>query len=363
MNIGVSILLPENERFGDNLQNLHDKATRAILAQRVARLCGGRVADTCEISHPHAFFIPADTLTLHAAAELGIIAEDQLFGGAVPMPFVGTKIVSHGLWDENAQHPSGWAQSLGPSLGDAVLRGYSVFSPDDARIAGRMLLEHGPVRLKDVKATSGRGQFVVHDSGTLDLAVDSLDPSTLKRTGLVLEENLEAVETYSVGTVSLLGCSIAYWGTQNLTHDNHGAQVYGGSHLRCTRGGWGELLGPSQIAAPAEIIAKARNFDAAVFAAYPDIMASRRNYDVASGSDAQGLRKTGVLEQSWRVGGASGAEIAAFEAFAADPELEVVETATVEVYGGAAVPPPGATIYFSGVDPTVGRLDKYTERR
>ena len=43
--------------------------------------------------------------------------------------------------------------------------------------------------------------------------------------------------------------------------------------------------------------------------------ASRRNYDVVAGLDARGQRRCGVLEQSWRVGGASPAELVALAAF------------------------------------------------
>ena len=66
-----------------------------------------------------------------------------------------------------------------------------------------------------------------------------------------------------------------------------------------------------------------------------------------------------MLEQSWRIGGASGAEIAALEAFRADPALRVVRASTVEVYGEAPTPPPDAIVYFSGVDERVGPLTKY----
>jgi hypothetical protein len=66
-----------------------------------------------------------------------------------------------------------------------------------------------------------------------------------------------------------------------------------------------------------------------------------------------------VLEQSWRIGGASGAEIAALEAFRADPGLRVVRASTVEAYGAGAVPPPGATVYFCGVDDDAGPITKY----
>jgi hypothetical protein len=66
-----------------------------------------------------------------------------------------------------------------------------------------------------------------------------------------------------------------------------------------------------------------------------------------------------VLEQSWRAGGATGAEIAALEAFRADPEREVVTAECVEVYGECDVPE-GAVVYFRGVDPKAGQLTKYT---
>jgi hypothetical protein len=67
-----------------------------------------------------------------------------------------------------------------------------------------------------------------------------------------------------------------------------------------------------------------------------------------------------VLEQSWRVGGASGAEVAALELFRAHPALRAVRASTVEVYGGGAPPPPpGAAVYFRGVDEGVGPITKY----
>jgi len=84
----------------------------------------------------------------------------------------------------------------------------------------------------------------------------------------------------------------------------------------------------------------------------------RRNYDVAEGVDARGRRRCGVLEQSWRIGGVSGAEIAALEAFRADPGLPAVRAVTVELYADVA-PPAHATVSFRGVDDAVGVMIKY----
>jgi hypothetical protein len=115
-------------------------------------------------------------------------------------------------------------------------------------------------------------------------------------------------------------------------------------------------LGPPPEARLA--IAQARAYDEAATACFPGLLASRRNYDVAQGTGSAG-RRSGVLEQSWRIGGASGAEIAALEAFHADPTLAAVRASTVEVYG-ACEPPPKATVYFRGTDEDVGMITKYT---
>ena len=80
---------------------------------------------------------------------------------------------------------------------------------------------------------------------------------------------------------------------------------------------------------------------------------------MAQGVDDSGAWRSGVLEQSWRIGGATGAELAALAAFDADPALRVVRAATTEIYGGAE-PPPDADVYFHGVDRHVGPITKYT---
>src|SRR5690606_17171091 len=88
-------------------------------------------------------------------------------------------------------------------------------------------------------------------------------------------------------------------------------------------------------------------------------IASRRNYDIASGIAPDGTRRIGVLEQSWRIGGATGAEIAALEIFAANPLAKAVRASTVELYGENVEVPDGAAVYFRGRDPVVGFLTKY----
>jgi hypothetical protein len=125
------------------------------------------------------------------------------------------------------------------------------------------------------------------------------------------------------------------------------------------RGDFEALLGLDVPQETRLAVEQARVYDAAATEAF-GLFASRRNYDVARGLDADGRPRSGVLEQSWRIGGASGAEIAALEAFRGDPARVTVRAATVEVYGENAVLPRHATVSFRGVDERVGRITKYT---
>ena len=83
-------------------------------------------------------------------------------------------------------------------------------------------------------------------------------------------------------------------------------------------------------------------------------MASRRNYDVGQGIGADGRARAGVFEPSWRIGGASSAELAAAAAFARDPYLQIVRASHVEEYGRDCQPPADAVVDFQGDDPEAG---------
>src|SRR5262249_33381449 len=88
--------------------------------------------------------------------------------------------------------------------------------------------------------------------------------------------------------------------------------------------------------------------------------ASRRNYDVAQGIGADGRPRSGVLESSWRVGGASSAELAAFAAFARDLSLEIIGASHAEEFGKGRRAPADAIVEFRGADPEWGPLLRYT---
>jgi hypothetical protein len=226
--------------------------------------------------------------------------------------------------------------------------------------AGSRLLESGPVRIKPALGIGGLGQTVVESAAALAEAVDDLDVEELEECGVTLEQNLVDVETYSVGQVTVDDLDASYVGTQRLAVDNHGAQVYGGSDLIVARGEFEALRTLDLPPAMERAAEQAQVYDAAAHACFPGFFASRRNYDVVVGLDAAGRRVSAVLEQSWRAGGASGAEIAALEWFAADPAARAVHAWCIEVYGDRGAPPPGAEVYFSGIDEKAGYITKYT---
>ena len=344
-------------------RSAHDVTTCAAIARRLAEFVGISFAGDYEVatmgSGPF-YFVPMGTLVgIEHARALGIRGEHDLFGGVVPYAFVATKSISHALVDEGARAPEGWSDAFGRRVRDAVLPGFSAFCIDDAARAGLAMLAHGPVRIKRALGIGGRGQIVARTRAELERALADMDPQEIEKYGVSIELHLDDVTTFSVGQVKVDDLVASYCGTQSLTRNTTGHLVYGGSRLFVVRGDFDALLTSERAPAMRSAIAKARCYDEAAAACFDGFLASRRNYDVAEGTDAQGHRRSGVLEQSWRVGGASGAEVEALAVFRGDPNVREVDAQTTEVYGGEQPAPANATVYFDGDDAHGGRLLKY----
>jgi hypothetical protein len=340
----------------------HDASTRTEIARRLSALMGFAFEGEYDRMRRYAappYFVPGTTLTIETASLLGVRSEHDLFGAVVPYPFVATKTITHPLLDAASHAPAGWCAEFPRRVAGVVLEGFTVFAREDALVAGRQLLQSGTVRVKLATGIAGRGQFTADSEAELARGLDAIDAEVLGRCGAVVEQNLTDVTTYSVGQVRVADITVAYHGTQYLTTNNRGVEIYGGSAITAIRGDFGALLElkPSEDIRLA--VAQARTYDDAASQCFDDFFASRRNYDVAQGLDTAGHRRSGVLEQSWRLGGASGAEIGALEAFRADPLLRTVRAISREVYGATPVLPANATVYFSGNDPHVGPLTKY----
>lgn len=346
----------------------HELASHRGVAQRLAALldCAfhGLQGDARDDAVADlGYVVPNDTLTSPAEARrLGIHGEADFFGGLVPHPFVATKVITHGLWRPGAAAPEGWSDAFPQRVAGSVLPGFSTFAREDARAAGLALLAGGAVRLKLACGIGGTGQWVLRDAAALQARLDALDDAVIAR-GVVLERNLEReVRTFSVGRLRLGTLVASYAGTQRNTLDRHGQEVYGGSTITMALG---DLERLQQLAADAgddalaQAVALARTYHQAACDCFEGFLASRANYDVVQGLAGDGTPLAGVLEQSWRIGGASGAEVAALQALCADPSRTLARASTVEDHDPAATVPEGAVLYFRGDDPQAGPLTKY----
>ncbi|SEM41875.1 Protein of unknown function [Pseudoxanthomonas sp. GM95] len=342
--------------FTDLARAPHERASVDCFGRRLAALMGRGFRDQALPGLP-GYFIPMETLTREDAAMRGITCAQDLFGGVVPLAFVASKLVTHGLVEGGQGAPEGWQHDLGAAMGDAVLPGYSVFTRADLQAAVTQLLPLGKVRCKLANARGGNGQKVVASIEALQAWLAGVSDDEVAD-GVVAETNLESATTFSIGCVDVGRHTIAYFGTQRTIETPKGDTVYGGSVLRVARGGLDLLQHVPLPAEAAAAIAKVQHYEAQIAAAYPGFFASRRNYDVVHGVDAHGIERCGVLEQSWRFGGASPAEILALETLLDEPDLPWLDAMTYETWDDEPVPG-DAVVYFQGEVASLGHLTKY----
>lgn len=328
---------------------LHEVETNRALARWLAHILGlkyGGSYNPERHSGRDLFLLPTQTLVGAAQArQLGVKGPEDLWGGYVDHDFICTKAISHGLLNKSAVAPEGWSPLFSERIRDVVLDGLSVHALEDARPAATHLLYTGPIRLKPVHACAGRGQEVIRSLDEFDAILARPDAAQLFTDGVVLEQDLHDVVTHSVGQSFIGEHVISYCGDQYLTRDGQGEEVYGGSNLLVVQGYYEDLL---KLDLPDDVrlaIQQAQAFDNAADEAYPGFYASRRNYDIAQGLDSDGQPRSGVLEQSWRMGGASSAEVAALQSFVNNPGLRAIHVSSVETYIDQPLPADAIEVY------------------
>lgn len=351
----IAYLLERGPQEGDV------RSTIDVVAAGVADLKGLAYAGVFEsdtMIPRNVYLVPSDTLTCCEADRLGIGSPDDVFGGVVSGRYMGTKIICHELIGPHARHPIDWPAEFADLVSTLTLPGYAAFSFDDAMIGGTRLLSMGPVRIKNPLCASGAGQIVIFSTYELERHLNEIG-ETMPHHGVVLELNLWEMATLNVGRIAVDEYVMSYYGLQRMTLNNEGLPEYGGSALYCVMGGWGALLDLPMQPDIRRAVAKAVAFDGAS-AALPAFFASRRNYDVAIGKDDIGCQRSGVLEASWRAGGASTAEIVALKRLICNPHAKVVTVSAVREFGRTPVCPSGAIVHFRGNDPITGPVLRYT---
>lgn len=330
----------------------HELATLEWIGREVAGLLAldyaGLSAAEAAASPRRRLHVPDATLTRAQADALGIDGTHDLLGGIVPYAVVATKAISHPLVRADAAAAEGWCHTLGERLAEVTLPGYTAFARADAMEAFQRLHPLGPVRLKVSQGVGGLGQWIARDADTLASQLAALDDVVLAESGVVLETHLHDARTFSVGALVLDGEGIAYHGVQSSVLDLHGREVYGGSQLWVMRGDLRDLLQAPLPPGRHEMVARACQYDRQIAASYPTMRLSRRNYDLIEGSLPSGARLCGVLEQSWRIGGATPAELAALAYLRANPQAAAVRAGTGEIYDAQPLPPGAEVFYLAG---------------
>ena len=335
-------------RHGLEACDAHEIATLDLAARYLGKVLGLPCAKERATEHSagECYCIPVSTLLRGDADMHGISVEQDLWGGIVPHPFVATKLVSHPLWPSAAEPPEGWVEL--PGIAACTLPGYSVFTRIDALEAGRSLLQSGGIRIKSPYDSAGHGQWVVHDDEALARVLSSV-PDESMAMGLVIERHLVRSRTLSLGYSRLPGLEISYCGRQRTTTDHAGGEVYGGSMLNVFNGPPEAMLKEAVCEGMQSSFEAWSRYDDLIRQNY-GVIASRCNYDVIEGVDSSGRHHVGVLEQSWRFGGASMAEVLAMERFVERPRLRWTTAETVEVYGTADIPG-DAVVSWEGDEP------------
>lgn len=340
---------------------LHERQTNLNLARWLAEILGWPFDGAWQDPMPRTgmYLVPTRTLIGEQRRELGITGVQDLLGGHVQQAFMASKAISHPLPRRTGYRPVGWNPQFCRQVRQVVLPGLTVFDIADARRIARQYLGPAQLRVKQVQASGGTGQVVLRTAQDLEHWLGQLDPDTC-RAGLVLEENLHQTRTYSVGQVLIDGLLISYHGRQSQQPNQRGEPVYAGSQLWLARGGYAQLLQHDLEPEVRQAVEYARAYDAAATACLPGFFASRRNYDVIGGLGHDGRFRLGVLEQSWRVGGATGAELAALQVFRQQPQVDWLRAETCETCQEQLLPP-GAVLLYRGPDEAGGFLLKYAQ--
>ena len=342
----------------------HIRARNTTIAAKIARLKNysfGGEYDSANTSVPgQSYFVPHKTLVgLEAARKLAINSPADLFGGVVGYGYQATKAITHGLVRATASQPQGWSNSFPDAVREVVLPGYTAFSVAEAIEAGQLLLKQGNVRVKPTLEAGGRGQFVTGNLPELEARLKQMSGPDITNFGVVLEKDLVQVTTFGIGQATLNHITISYFGDQLSTHNNAGMVEYGGLNLTAIRGDFEDLILLTNNPNLKLAITQAKIYDAA--ASHFDTILSRRSYDIAQGYDTTGQFYSGVLEQTWRIGGASSSEIAAIEIFQANPTASIVKATSFQTYGNSTAISDQAEILYKGIDPDYGPMQIYHE--
>lgn len=365
------------------------KGRSAIMAIIAANLIHAEYVDDLENLDPNRkhTILPHETVVGQKEREkFKIESNTDVIGGWVSHGFLATKAIMHPAIDAQAQVPEGWnesnTQEFASAVKDHTLPGYSAFNWNDIVYGWVLLKNQYPnedIRIKKNAEAGGLGQKVIHSYEELVAFAASINEEELSNSGVVLEVNLVDADpriiTGSVGSLEINGIKLSYLGSQRIDpNPGEGKESYLGSDLIVTRGTMADLVNlPDDFISEdheyndklRKMATSAHHFDAATTDILNgNVIASRRNYDVLWGKgekDQSGEAKEyyGVVDQSWRVGGATGAELIAACIFQSEQNAVAVKASTYHVFEDEPIPE-GAVVFVENYDGDDGPKNIYT---
>jgi hypothetical protein len=313
----------------------HDSVGRRAVAERLAETLGAhyrRRLTTRRALPGTPYFVPDDALTHARASRSGIASADDLFGGVVPHAFVATKAITHGVRDPDARAPDGWSHAFNARVEGAVLRG---LPRSRATTRWPRCASSSTRRRAASSAATASAAGASRWSRSVDEAaqvLDAIDDATLADTGIVVEENLRDVTTYSVGLVAAGGMTLSYCGTQRTVRNGMGHDVYGGSTLACVRGGF-EALSTLDLPDDARKAVALRAGTTRPRSRRTDGCSRRAATTTSRRARPRTARRASACSSSRGAWAARAApRCRALEAFSADPGCASVRASTVETY-------------------------------
>lgn len=258
--------------------------------------------------------------------------------------------------------PPAWNRPFAATTEDTGLPGFTVFSEQDAHHALERLLDEGHVaRGKRAAAAGGNDQFLLETPNDLKRVWDRVSTDELQKLGLVVEANMRpGFNVIAAGQTLLNGIQVSFAGSVRELPAQADQRYFGGTDVVLTRGGFDSLTpyfrNDNETLNAIQKIAGFHNNARQ----HLGLIASRSAYTVLSGTAHNDKNYSGVLEQSWRIGGSSGPEILAIQAFQDDPSLQAVNGVSRNLLGADATAPPNARVHYRGDDSFYGPVTVYS---
>jgi hypothetical protein len=292
------------------------------VAERIAILLGGTMA-SIEEAGENPYYVPFAAVHAPLAQIHEITGNGDVYGGIVRDLEHADKAILHELPSSEATHPNWYSPAFAKAVGEVVLPGFTSFTSEDTMQAFDTMQERGlAVRFKDPSATGGMGQFLVQSRSELAEAMVAYQ-DRIPKVGAVLEANLQDHQTVTIGHVDINGQTYSWYG-RPYDIEHNGMTRFGGNKLTVTRG---SVQGLEQYATdPRDQLAIRQA--GRVFDEYGSLgtIVTRATLDAVQGLDSNGQFISGITDPSLRPSASSAAEIRAIEAFAANPDANVVRT-------------------------------------